>query len=541
MNNQKTAVIYARVSTVRQADEELPIAGQIERCHARAAELGLLVNRVFKDEGISGGDETRPGFNDAITYCEVFEINCFITWSTSRFARNKITASVYKRRLDRCNTEIIFITTPMDRNTTGGWLLEGVLELFDELYSRQISADTMRSMVKNANAGNFNGGSPPFGFSVVADPDAPRRKKLAVCELESGIVAEIFTMRVRGLGGKSIAVLLNERGLSNRGRAWSKSTVLALLRNEAMIGKTVFGRKDRNTGRRRARAECIAVASHPAIVSADVWESVQLMMDQANNSDAGGSPRSQFVFTGLLRCGQCKSRLQIESGSGRSKKYQYYNCRMAQQNGSCTNRRLPAHELDALLIESISTSVFTRENLVGVVEELERECGAWAHDRRRRRQATAGQLSSYQNKSGKIYELFELYGKETPNLADLTGRLRENNAHVRSLELELAGIDAESVPELDVSVAQVDELAEALAGLVKSSTDAKKLRGFFAGFILAIRIDGNQARIEYDPCKLVKTPVTAVHNTAVWLPGRSLLGTRTLALLLPERFRPMAA
>lgn len=84
-----TAVLYCRVSTVRQAEEELPIASQRERCEDKARALGAVVLRVYCDEGLSGQSDDRPAFQAAILYCEAHSPTYLITWSTSRFARNR--------------------------------------------------------------------------------------------------------------------------------------------------------------------------------------------------------------------------------------------------------------------------------------------------------------------------------------------------------------------------------------------------------------------------------------------------------------------
>ncbi|EGW52998.1 recombinase family protein [Candidatus Endoriftia persephonae] len=160
---EKTAVIYARVSTARQAEDELPLESQIQQCAAKAESLGARVDRIFVDEGRSGRYDDRPDFQAAIAYCEVMSPDYLITWSTSRFARNKIDAGMYKLRLAKAGIDIQYVSLNIDRNTDGGWVTESVLELFDELYSRQVSADTTRSMLKNAQEGYFNGGRVPFG------------------------------------------------------------------------------------------------------------------------------------------------------------------------------------------------------------------------------------------------------------------------------------------------------------------------------------------------------------------------------------------
>ena len=54
MNEPKTAIIYARVSSARQADEGISVDSQIEQGTRKAQDLGAMVLRVFRDDGISG-------------------------------------------------------------------------------------------------------------------------------------------------------------------------------------------------------------------------------------------------------------------------------------------------------------------------------------------------------------------------------------------------------------------------------------------------------------------------------------------------------
>ena len=60
------AVIYARVSTNMQAERETPILGQIEECKQFAASQNWEVVGVYKDEGFTGRNANRPGFQDLI-------------------------------------------------------------------------------------------------------------------------------------------------------------------------------------------------------------------------------------------------------------------------------------------------------------------------------------------------------------------------------------------------------------------------------------------------------------------------------------------
>lgn len=518
--DKKTAIIYVRVSTAGQADEELPIESQIDRCKAKADELGATVLQVFRDDGRSGRDDNRPAFQAAFRFCEFSPPTYLITWSTSRFCRNRVDAGLYKRRLDAAGVELVYISTPIDRQSDGGWMIEGVMEIFDEWYSRQVAADTMRSMIKNARDGFWNGGSPPYGFRPVPAPESPRRRRLEAVPAEADTVRAIFAARLAGQGSLHIARALNAGGNLNRGRPWNKTSVGAVLRSEAVIGRTVFGRRDKTGGRQRPREQWIIVDTHAPIIDLGTWDTVQDIISQDSPRPDTGSPHSTWAFTGLLRCGACGASMQIESGKGRGRRYHYYNCRQHQRAGGCASRRISADQLDRHLTQAIAAELFTPESLAVVVAELAARCSDWARDNARRRQVAVTQITGIQHKLAKIYELFELHGRDTPNLGDLTQRLRDHKATIAALEQRITALDAEQPPALSDAAQDAANLAETLREIVLTTENKKKLRGFFGSFIDAIWIDNTAARIEYKPEALLNRPdLRAVPSTTKWLPS----------------------
>jgi site-specific DNA recombinase len=529
------AIIYARVSTARQAEDELPLQSQIEQCERKAAELGAEVVRRFVDEGISGTTDRRPAFRDAIAYCELEEPAYLITWSTSRFARNRLDAQLYKRRLARAGVKIVYVSQNIEAGTDSGDLLEGFLELFDDHYSRQVAADTKRSMVRNAQQGYWNGGNAPFGYKPVPAPGDERRRRLVPDAAEADVVARIFEMRLSGLGAKRIAEELNSSGLRHRGKVWSKSSVLGVLRSEAVVGRVIFNRKDRKNARTRPRDEWIIVQSHAPVIDESTWNTVQGMLDADGPGQTGGSHRSGWAFTGLLRCGGCNGSMQIETAKGRSKRYSYYNCRSNLTGKGCVTKRIRADVLEAWLLDIVLDNIWTPENVLAVAKSLEAAAGRWATETRRRRTALAQQLGDIQGRNHNLYEILELHGKDAPNLGDLTRRLQANNARIKEIERELAAIENSKPPEVSITPEQLDDVREFLADTVRSTQNNKKLRRFLQLYLRSIVInDGGDVQIEYDPVALVQpTGSSAVLSKEMWLPVASLLGTRIVALKLP--------
>lgn len=535
---EKTAIIYARVSTVRQAEDGLPIASQIEQAKIKAEAMGAKLLKVFMDEGISGTTSKRPAFQDAVSFCAQASVDYFIVWSTSRFARNKLDAASYKQQLKRHGTRVVYVSCDIDNETDEGWFSESIFEIVDEHYSRVISKDTRRSMLKNAADGYFNGGRIPFGYATV---DSGKRKKLEVSPLEAKTTGDIFRMYIEGSGTKEIAMRLNEQGLSRRGKKWEKNTIALLLKNQVYTGHVVFNRTGGMFGAAKPASDWIITKSHEAIVSDEDYLTVQRLFEERAPRENGGSPHSTFVFTGLLRCGKCGSGLQIESANGRSQTYHYYNCRSAQKGLGCGNRRIPARDLDSWLIDILLSKIFTRDRMIDLIKEVREMKGEWARDQQAKLEALEGELRIVERKQAKLFELLELHGKDTPNLGDLTRRLRELKGQREKLEKEIGLTCAQQAPEAEISESEVDSAAELFRGIIKDSDSPKKLRMFFASLIKQIEVKADSVFIEYYPERMVSRAgfdsIPAVHSCAGrWLPERALLRTSVIEAVLPARF-----
>jgi site-specific DNA recombinase len=533
MQKRKTAIIYARVSSARQADDGLPVDSQIEQGYKRAETLEADVLKVFTDAGISGRTDARPAFQDAVNYCKAYSVDYFICWSTSRFARNQIDAGLYKRSLEKAGCRVVYVSIDIDNRTDSGWMLESFLAIFDEHYSRQVSSDTLRSMLKNARDGYFNGGRLPLGYKTYQDG---KRKRLMIDQDEAQLVRDIFKMCQEGNGAKLIAMHFNDRGLLNRGRKWQKNTVTMLLKNDIYSGNVVFNRTNNKTGIVRPRDEWIITKSHEAIIEEEKFMAVQAMISSRAPVIGAASSRSGYVFTGMLRCGTCNQCMQMETANGRSAYYHYYNCSGALKGKGCSNRRMTADELDDYLVSFILEKVLTRENIVTTIKDLQEGSASWLKERAKRRTTINVAMRTAETSLRNLYSLLELHGKDAPNLQDLTSRLRELKDERMKLEQQLINLEQEHVPEAYITDYDVQEMCDMMIDVVKTSTDPKKLRQFFASFIKSIEIRDSIARIEYHPDRIVTRSLNPVHSEGVWLPDRVLLRTKSIEFDLPSKF-----
>lgn len=530
------AVIYARVSDRKQADDDVSVPTQIELGGKRAEDLGIPVLRVFTDAGRSAFKESnRRVFEAAIEFAVAMEVSHFITWSSSRFARNKFEAVFYKRELDRAGISLVYLSSSIDRKTDDGWLLDSMFEIVDEMQSRQISKDTRRSMIRNAQRGYWVGGRTPFGYQSIPAVDDAKRRQIVPKPDEAALVRHIFERRASGSGAKAIAMELNDGGHRIHGRIWKKQTVLWMLKSEVYVGRMIFNRRMR-THACKPREEWVVVDSHQPLIDRPLFDRVQdLIGDAADMSK--GSPKSGHPFTGLLRCGECGEALQTETANGNGGHYHYYNCRRALQGVRCPGQRVRADEIDQLLADAIFTRVLSPKNLAEIATAVDRERRDWSSDRGSRRRAIVATIQDLQGKNETLYGLLELHGKDAPNLGDLTQRLRANNAKIKDAENQLAGMDLELEAPPALTQPEIDAIGEFMRAAITDSRNGKAAREFYRGFVESIVLRDGEAEISYDPARVLELHAP-VRSTVRWRP--ELVSLRTIRVRLRPRVATLA-
>jgi len=92
-----------------------------------------------------------------------------------------------------------------------------MIEVISQFYSMNLATETIKGMRENAERGHVNGGRIPFGYRVekIADGHGREHGVLALSsEQDVALIREIFDMAAnRGMGGKSVANALNQRGV----------------------------------------------------------------------------------------------------------------------------------------------------------------------------------------------------------------------------------------------------------------------------------------------------------------------------------------
>jgi DNA invertase Pin-like site-specific DNA recombinase len=150
--------LYARVSTVKQAEKDLSIPDQLRQMREWCERQGHAVAVEYVEPGASATDDRRPEFQRMIgEACRSPQpFDAIIVHSQSRFFRDHYGFVSYARRLTRAGVKLISITQPTGEEASGE-MMRQVISLFDEYQSKENGKHTLRAMKENARQGFWNG------------------------------------------------------------------------------------------------------------------------------------------------------------------------------------------------------------------------------------------------------------------------------------------------------------------------------------------------------------------------------------------------
>ncbi len=463
--------LYARVSTTRQAENDLSIPDQLRQLNGWAKANGHLVVQEYVEPGASATDDKRPVFQrmiaDSMMKPPAFE--AIIIHSLSRFFRDGIEFGVYERKLGKNKVKVISITQPTS-DDAGGEMMRRIINLFDEHQSKEISKHVSRCMKENARLGYFNGSAPPFGYQAsvtdIAGSRGRHKKKLSINEAEAGIVRMVYDLYLNGhegrmMGCKEIAKHLTDKGLLMRGSSWNIQKTHKLLSDSLYMGEYFTNIRDSKNNCNRPPEEWVKVAV-PAIVDAAIFENVRAKRE--SRTPAKTPPRvtnSPTLLTGLLKCG-CGASMTITTG--KSGLYKYYKCtrRQNQGNHACSSVNLPMEKIDALVMEQLAEKVFAKERLQTLMAELRKSIKSSKDDHQERINAINRKVKEVDERRNRLMEAIET---GTIDLDETTQRRAQQlKASREALFIELAGVRRDtSLPSVEyLKASQVDTFGKVL-------------------------------------------------------------------------------
>lgn len=362
--------LYARLSQEAALDgESNSIANQKKILLKYATNNGFPNLTFFIDDGISGVTFDRPGWNEMIRLAEAGKVKMVIVKGISRMGRDYLKVGYYTESFfAERDIRYIAINDGVDSDK-GDNDFTPFRNLFNNFYARDTSKKIRAIVRAKGNAGEYLCSNPPYGY--VKDPTD--KKKWIVDEEAAEIVKRIFDLCVARKGLMQIAKVLTAdkvltvnayyakrdgKPMPDNLYRWSVETIRGILERPEYMGCTVNFKTYSKSHKLKKRLQNalenyrIFPDTQPAIVNRNVFERVQEL--RANKRRPAKQTERQGLFSDLLYCADCGSKLHFATGKNMTPEQDCYRCARYKSNpGDCTMHFIREETLKRFMLRRI--------------------------------------------------------------------------------------------------------------------------------------------------------------------------------------------
>ena len=338
--------LYCRLSRDDGAEgESNSIANQKKLLAKYAKEHGFTNTKFYVDDGYTGTNFNRPGFQQMLEDMEMGYISTVIVKDSSRFGRNYLEVGQYTDYyFPEHNIRFIAINDCID-SENGEDDFSAFRNVMNEMYAKDISRKVRSSHRLRGNAGEPLA-PPPYGY--VKDP--ANKKKWIIDPDAAEVVQRIFRLCIEGNGNETIARILQDdkvlvpqaywqsKGMSRGGKKtqpnpykWCKTTIAKMLEQQEYCGDIINFKSYSKSFRNKTRVEnpkenwAIFKDVHEPIIDRETWERVQELTKNSKRRKPKSADVKKSIFTNLLYCGDCGHKLWFNINK-QNPSIRFYSC-----------------------------------------------------------------------------------------------------------------------------------------------------------------------------------------------------------------------
>lgn len=358
---QRTAAAYARYSTDNQTENS--IAYQMHEITGYCAKNNIKLTHSFIDEGESGTNTDRNGFQSMIKAATAKEFTTIIIYDVSRGSRDISDWFNFRKQMRELGISVISCHQQLgDPLNPDDFLREFItvgLGHHMVLETRQKSMDGMSAAARDAK---FLGGIPPFGYAI-------EKQRYVIVTTEAEIVRQVFQMYYDGYSYNYIMSTLKLYEITGRhGSKMNKNSIYYMLKNPRYAGiylwnQYTFQIMSKYVGRKPNPREVRIDGAIPAIVPFEVWEGVQKRMEQNLTQHKKGvaTKRRVYLLSGLITCGVCGSGYVGHCSRSKGHEYTYYSCYnrygKSGKPRTCKSHIIKGEELEQYVVKIVKETI----------------------------------------------------------------------------------------------------------------------------------------------------------------------------------------
>ena len=395
-SREGVTALYCRLSRDDGTESESnSISNQRALLQQKAKEYGLTNTRCYVDDGFTGTNFNRPGFQQMLEDIDLGYVSTVMVKDLSRLGRDYVSVGHYTDiYFPEHNVRFIAVNDMVD-SADGENELAPFKNIMNEMYARDISRKVRSSHRLRGNMG-VPLSQPPYGYKK--DPDMKGR--WIVDPEPAEVVRRIFRLFLEGNGVESIAHILHEdqvmiplaywfsQGLKRGGRRahtdpcrWNMNTVWKILRQQEYCGDVInfktYSKSFKNKKRLENPEENWKVFHdvHDPIIDRDTFELVQSRLGKTKHRKPKAENGEKSIFTDLLVCADCGRKLWYHFNTSRG--IRFFSCSnyKGDYRGTCPQRHYIREDAvyEVVMLELRRLSMLLKEDEAAFAELLARE------------------------------------------------------------------------------------------------------------------------------------------------------------------------
>ena len=464
-NKDIRAAAYLRLS-IEDGDkaESNSIGNQRELIRdfvAERPELHLVGE--YADDGYTGTNFDRPGFQKMMDGVRSGEIDTIIVKDLSRFGRDYIGVGEYMEQIfPLLGVRLISINDNYDSSNYNGTTLGMdlvVSNLVNTMYCRDAGKKLRTANRVKWRKGISTASAAPFGYQF--DPN--RKGSYIIDPPAAKIVRRIFDLAILGLGTREIAMALNDENapvpsVYNREHKaygkettytiapvilWDSSRVWKILTAYVYTGAMVLGKSQRLiSGKKIIRIvpkgqQYITEGTHEAIVSREEFEKAQLVIRNNGHRVVMGSV--DFPLKGKIRCGNCRRVL----GYDYKQASPIFWCREGMEligQTQCSSEIYQASDIENAVFQALKKELSLLDLLYSDIKKEEQSLKEASRKASRRKTLMEQELK---NLKGEKMRMYEEYAAGTLSLDNYKSKKLECDRKITEVQDKIEQFKAE--------------------------------------------------------------------------------------------------
>ena len=352
--------LYCRLSRDDGTESESnSIGNQKKLLSQKAKEMGLTDTKYYVDDGYTGTNFNRPGFQQLIDDIEIGLVSAVMVKDLSRLGRDYVSVGNYTDSyFPEHNVRFIAVNDAIDSDE-GESEIAPFKNILNEMYARDISKKIRSSHRLRGSMGEPLS-QPPYGYIK-----SPENKKKWIIDPEAAtVVKSIFKMCLDGKGNETIARELQKnevlipmaywrsKGLNRGGKKtqtnpykWCKTTIQKILSQQEYCGDIInfktYSKSFKNKRRIENSKENWAVFKdvNEPIIDRETFETVQKFISKTKRRTPKKENGERSIFNGLIYCGDCHSKMRYHTSTS-NKEIHYFTCsdNKVDYRGNCPGR-----------------------------------------------------------------------------------------------------------------------------------------------------------------------------------------------------------